>query len=278
MNSIKFNSYNGNFELTNLAPLTIIAGPCVIEGEDFALETAGKLKVIFDSYGCNWIYKSSFDKANRSSLDSFRGVGMHAGLKILENVKKEYNVPVITDLHEKEQVDEVSRVVDMLQTPAFLCRQTDFIEKVASSNKPVNIKKGQFLSPYEMRNVLKKAYSTGNTNIALCERGTTFGYGNLVVDMKSLSIMKSFNCPVIFDATHSVQLPGGLGNSSGGERQFVSTLATAATAIGIGGLFIECHPNPDKAPCDGPNMLNFDQLRNLLDKIIKLDQLVKKYI
>ena len=275
METIKFSSYNGDFELSNTSPLTLIAGPCVIEGEDFAIDTAGTLKEIFDSYGCKWIYKSSFDKANRSSKDSFRGLGIDKGLQILEKVKKTYRVPVITDVHEKEQVKDVASVVDFLQTPAFLCRQTDFINEVASANLPVNIKKGQFLSPYEMKNVLDKAKSTGNRNIALCERGTTFGYGNLVVDMKSLTIMKGYNSPVIFDATHSVQLPGGLGISSGGERQFVSTLAKAATSIGIAGLFLECHPNPDIAPCDGPNMLNFEQLRRLLDEILKIDKILK---
>jgi 2-dehydro-3-deoxyphosphooctonate aldolase (KDO 8-P synthase) len=275
MDTIKFRSYNGDFELSNNSPLTLIAGPCVIEGEDFAIDTAGALKEIFDSHGCKWIYKSSFDKANRSSKDSFRGLGIDKGLQILEKVKKTFGVPVITDIHEKEQVRDVASVVDFLQTPAFLCRQTDFITEVASAKIPVNIKKGQFLSPYEMKNVLDKAKSTGNSNIALCERGTTFGYGNLVVDMKSLTIMKGYNSPVIFDATHSVQLPGGLGISSGGERQFVSTLAKAATSIGIAGLFLECHPNPDKAPCDGPNMLNFEQLRRLLDEILKIDEIVK---
>lgn len=275
MDTIKFSSYNGDFELSNTSPLTLIAGPCVIEGENFAIDTAGALKEIFDTYGIKWIYKSSFDKANRSSKDSFRGLGIDKGLQILEKVKKTYRVPVITDIHEKEQVKDVASVVDFLQTPAFLCRQTDFITEVASANIPVNIKKGQFLSPYEMKNVLDKAKSTGNSNIALCERGTTFGYGNLVVDMKSLTIMKGYNSPVIFDATHSVQLPGGLGISSGGERQFVSTLAKAATSIGIAGLFLECHPNPDKAPCDGPNMLNYEQLRRLLDEILKIDKIVK---
>ena len=261
----------------NELPLVFIAGPCVIENREFALSTARELKGIFDQLELPFIYKSSFDKANRTSLSSFRGVGIDEGLSILAEVRGQIGVPIITDVHRSDQVEQVSSVVDMLQTPAFLCRQTDFILSVAASGKPVNIKKGQFLSPYEMENVLFKAKSTGNEKISLCERGTTFGYGNLVVDMKSFDIMRGFGNPVVFDATHSVQLPGGLGGASGGQREFVQSLACAAVATKIAAVFIETHPHPEIAPCDGPNMINFYDLFRLLQKLKNIDKIVKYY-
>jgi len=264
-----------NLEIGNHLPLTFIAGPCVIESREFALETAGQLKEVFASIGANFIYKSSFDKANRSSDSSFRGLGIAEGLDILKEVREKIGVSILTDVHNEDQVDDVAAVVDMLQTPAFLCRQTDFITKVTSTGKPVNIKKGQFLSPYEMKNVLKKATAGGNNQICLCERGTSFGYGNLVVDMRSLPIMSSFGNPVVFDATHSVQLPGMQGDSSGGQREFVPYLAAAAVTSGIAAVFIETHPDPDKAPCDGPNMLPFNDLVHVLKRLKSIDELIK---
>lgn len=257
-------------------PLTFIAGPCVIEGYDFGLKTAETLKKIFEEAGIRFIYKSSFDKANRSSVQSYRGVGMDEGLRILGKIREELNIPVLTDVHVPQQAEPAAEVVDMLQTPAFLCRQTDFIQAVAAAGKPVNIKKGQFLAPCSMKNVLEKAVDAGNDQITLCERGTSFGYGNLVVDMRSLSIMAETGYPVVFDATHSVQLPGAKGQSSGGQREFVPTLARAAVGAGVAGLFIEAHPDPDHAPCDGSNMLPFSYLPKFLSKIKKLDTLVKK--
>lgn len=258
-------------------PLAFIAGPCAIESREFALDTAARLRDIFAELGLPFIYKSSFDKANRSSASSFRGVGMEAGLDILAEVKDRIGVPVLTDVHEPEQCEPVARVVDMLQTPAFLCRQTDFIRAVAATGKPVNIKKGQFLAPWDMANVLQKAKETGNDNITLCERGTTFGYGNLVVDMRGLAIMGETGAPVIFDATHSVQLPGAQGSCSGGQREFVPTLARAAVAAGVAGVFLETHPNPDCAPCDGPNMVSFEELPRLLRELSAIDRIVKGY-
>ena len=247
-----------------------------MEGEQFALDTAGYLKELFAKYGARFIYKSSFDKANRSSGASYRGLGMDEGLKILQKVKQQIGVQVLTDVHEAYQAEPVASVVDMLQTPAFLCRQTDFILEVARQGKPVNIKKGQFLSPWEMQGVLDKARSTGNTNVMACERGFAFGYNNLVVDMRSLMIMRGFGCPVVFDATHSVQLPGGQGTSSGGQRQFVPGLARAAVACGVDGLFMEAHPNPDAAPCDGPNMVPFAHLECLIEQLLEVDNVVNK--
>ena len=258
-------------------PLAFIAGPCAIESREFALDTAARLRDIFAELGLPFIYKSSFDKANRSSASSFRGVGMEAGLDILAEVKDRIGVPVLTDVHEAEQCEPVARVVDMLQTPAFLCRQTDFIHAVAATNKPVNIKKGQFLAPWDMANVLQKAKETGNDNITLCERGTSFGYGNLVVDMRGLAIMAQTGAPVIFDATHSVQLPGAQGSCSGGQREFVPTLSRAAVAAGVAGVFLETHPNPDCAPCDGPNMVSFADLPQLLRELSAIDRIVKGY-
>lgn len=260
---------------SNRSSLFIIAGPCAIEGRQQTLEAAAALKEIFLQAGVPLIFKSSFDKANRSSGASYRGVGMAEGLSILAEVRERYDVPVITDIHLPEQAMPVAEVVDMLQIPAFLCRQTDLLLAAAATGKPVNIKKGQFLSPWEMRHVLAKARSTGNERICLCERGSSFGYNNLVVDMRGLEIMKTTGHPVIFDATHSVQLPGAGDGKSGGQREFVAALARAAVAVGVAGLFLETHPDPDKAPCDGPNMLPFTALPSLLATLKELDCVVK---
>jgi len=254
----------------------LIAGPCVIESEQFALDTAGQLKEITKELGIPFIYKSSFDKANRTSLHSYRGPGMEEGLRILSEVKKQINVPVLTDVHEDTPLAEVASVVDVLQTPAFLCRQTNYIQKVASLGLPVNIKKGQFLSPWEMKNVSEKAKETGNQNILVCERGASFGYNNLISDMRSLAVMRETGCPVVFDATHSVQLPGGGGDKTLGQRQFVPVLARAAVAVGIAGLFMETHPDPDQAPSDGPNMWPLARMRELLTVLVALDQVAKE--
>ena len=256
-------------------PVFLIAGPCAIESEKMALETASALKTMTAELGILFIYKSSFDKANRSSSSSFRGPGMAEGLRILAKVKAEIGVPVLTDVHEDTPIDEVADVVDVLQTPAFLCRQTNFIEKVAKAGKPVNIKKGQFLAPGDMVNVVDKARAMGNQNIMVCERGASFGYNNLVSDMRSLAIMRNTRCPVVFDATHSVQLPGGQGSSSGGQREFVPVLARAAIGAGVSGLFMETHPEPDKALSDGPNAWPLGQLQPLLETLIRLDGTVK---
>ena len=255
----------------------LIAGPCVIESESLAIETAGLLKEITTRLNIPFIYKSSFDKANRSSHHSFRGLGIAAGLKILEKVKKEVQVPVLTDVHEDTPLDEVAAVVDVLQTPAFLCRQTNFIQNVARTGKPVNIKKGQFLAPWDMQHVAAKAKSVGNEAIMVCERGASFGYNNLVSDMRSLAVMRNTQCPVVFDATHSVQLPGGQGHASGGQREFIPVLARAAIASGISGLFMETHPNPEKALSDGPNAWPLDQMEALLVVLKSLDQVVKHH-
>jgi 2-dehydro-3-deoxyphosphooctonate aldolase (KDO 8-P synthase) len=258
-------------------PLFIIAGPCAIESRQLALDTAGELKAICAAVGVPFIYKSSFDKANRSSDKSFRGVGMDEGLDILAEVKEKIGVPVLTDVHEIGQVKRVASVVDVLQTPAFLCRQTDFIHAVASCGKPVNIKKGQFLAPGDMKNVVDKARSvSGQDNIMVCERGVSFGYNNLISDMRSLMIMRDTGCPVVFDATHSVQLPGGQGTSSGGQREFVPVLARAAVAAGVAGVFMETHPNPAKALSDGPNAWPLAHMRVLLETLKALDAMVKK--
>ena len=258
-------------------PLFLIAGPCVVESRQLALDTAGILKEICAEAGVHFIYKSSYDKANRSSGRSFRGLGMAKGLEILGEVKKKLGVPVLTDVHDKEDVAEVAAAVDVLQTPAFLCRQTDFINAVAAAGRPVNIKKGQFLSPGEMKNVVEKAReASGGDNIMVCERGASFGYNNLVSDMRSLAIMRETGCPVVFDATHSVQLPGGQGTSSGGQREFIPVLARAAVASGIAGLFMETHPDPDKALSDGPNAWPLDRMKDLLLTLKALDALVKQ--
>jgi len=256
-------------------PFFLIAGPCAIESEDMALETATILKKMTAELGIPFIYKSSFDKANRSSVHSFRGPGVEEGLRILAKVRDEVGVPVLTDVHEESPMDEVADVVDVLQTPAFLCRQTNFIQRVARAGRPVNIKKGQFLAPGDMIHVVEKARTVGNDNIMVCERGASFGYNNLVSDMRGLAIMRNTDCPVVFDATHSVQLPGGNGASSGGRREFIPVLARAAVAAGISGLFMETHPNPEKALSDGPNAWPLGQLQPLLETLIRLDGTVK---
>jgi 2-dehydro-3-deoxyphosphooctonate aldolase (KDO 8-P synthase) len=270
--------YVCGFEVGLNQPFFLIAGPCVIEGEQFAMDTAGVLKEMTDRLEIPFIYKSSFDKANRSSGKSFRGPGVEEGLKILSNVKKSLQVPVLTDVHEDSPIEEVADVVDVLQTPAFLCRQTNFIDRVARQDIPVNIKKGQFLSPWEMKNVVDKAHATGNQKIMVCERGVSFGYNNLVSDMRSLAIMRNTNCPVVFDATHSVQLPGGLGGATGGQREFVPVLARAAIAVGVAGLFVETHPDPDRAPSDGPNMWPLNKMEELLVCLKELDQISKRFL
>ena len=256
-------------------PFFLIAGPCVIESEALAIETAGQLKELAASLQIPFIYKSSFDKANRSSHTSFRGPGMEEGLRILQKVRDQLQVPVLTDVHEDTPLEEVAAVVDVLQTPAFLCRQTNFIQNVARQGKPVNIKKGQFLSPWDMKNVADKALATGNEQIMVCERGASFGYNNLVSDMRSLAVMRECNVPVVFDATHSVQLPGGQGSCSGGQREFVPVLARAAIAAGVSGLFMETHPEPEKALSDGPNAWPLPRLRELLTVLKEVDSVVK---
>jgi 2-dehydro-3-deoxyphosphooctonate aldolase (KDO 8-P synthase) len=256
-------------------PLFLIAGPCVIESEKLILETAATLKEITGRLGIPFIFKASFDKANRSSAGSFRGPGLEAGLRILERVKTELGLPVLTDVHEDTPLDEVAAVVDVLQTPAFLCRQTNFIQNVARQGKPVNIKKGQFLAPWDMKNVVDKARQVGNEQIMVCERGVSFGYNTLVSDMRGLAIMRETGCPVVFDATHSVQQPGGQGSCSGGQREFVPVLARAAVAAGVSGLFMETHPNPEQALSDGPNMWPLSKLESLLATLVELDRVVK---
>ncbi len=263
------------FEAGPDTPFFLIAGTCVVESEAMALDTAGELKEITAGLGIPFIYKSSFDKANRSSQAAFRGPGMVEGLRILSEVKSQLGVPVLTDVHEATPLSEVASVVDVLQTPAFLCRQTDFILKVANAGKPVNIKKGQFLSPWEMQNVVDKAKSTGNEDIMICERGYSFGYNNLISDMRSLAVMRGTGCPVVFDATHSVQLPGGKGSASGGQREFIPVLARAATAAGVAGIFMETHPDPDKALSDGPNAWPLDKMFALLETLQAIDASVK---
>lgn len=257
------------------SPLFLIAGPCVIESEELAIETAGYLKEMCAQLSLPFIYKSSFDKANRSSAESYRGPGFEKGLMILEKVKKQIGVPVLTDVHEDTPLLEVASVVDVLQTPAFLCRQTNFIQSVAAMKKPVNIKKGQFLAPWDMANVVAKARATGNEQIMVCERGASFGYNNLVSDMRSLKIMRDTGCPVVYDATHSVQLPGGQGTVSGGQREFIPTLARAAVAAGIAGIFMETHPNPDKALSDGPNMIALENLSDLISTCLRIRQAIQ---
>ena len=270
------------FEIGLDQPFFLIAGPCVIESRQMAFDTAGQLKEITSALGVPFIYKSSFDKANRSSGTSFRGLGMEKGLEILADVKQQLQVPVLTDIHAIDEIKPVSAVVDVLQTPAFLCRQTDFIHACAQSGRPVNIKKGQFLAPHDMINVIDKARAAArevglpDDNFMACERGVSFGYNNLVSDMRSLSILRETRCPVVFDATHSVQLPGGQGSSSGGQREFVPVLARAAIAVGIAGLFMETHPNPAEAKSDGPNAVPLGRMKELLVTLIELDRVVKK--
>lgn len=263
------------FEVGLDHPLFLIAGPCVIESEQLALDTAGQLKEMTAALGMPFIYKSSFDKANRSSTRSFRGPGMAEGLKILDKVRSQIGVPVLTDVHEDTPLEEVAAVVDVLQTPAFLCRQTNFIQNVARQGKPVNLKKGQFLAPWDMQNVVDKAREVGNEQLMVCERGVSFGYNTLISDMRGLAIMRATGCPVVFDATHSVQQPGGQGTCSGGQREFVPVLARAAVAAGVSGVFMETHPDPEKALSDGPNAWPLDRMQALLETLQALDRTVK---
>ena len=264
------------FEVTDQSPFFLIAGPCVIESETLALDTAGYLRDLCIDLDIRFIYKSSFDKANRSSHESFRGLGLDAGLKILEMVREEIGVPVLTDVHEDTPLDEVAEVVSILQTPAFLCRQTNYIQAVAATGLPVNIKKGQFLAPWDMQHVVAKAKATGNEDIMVCERGTSFGYNNLVSDMRSMAVLRETGCPVIFDATHSVQLPGGQGSSSGGQREMVPLLARSAIGAGVHGLFMETHPDPEQALSDGPNSWPMYEMDALLKTLKRLDAVVKQ--
>jgi 2-dehydro-3-deoxyphosphooctonate aldolase (KDO 8-P synthase) len=264
-----------DFEVGLDRPLFLIAGPCVIESETLVQEVAGVLKEITDALGMRLIFKASFDKANRSSVASYRGPGIEAGLKVLQTVQQRFALPVLTDVHEDTPIAEVAAVVDVLQTPAFLCRQTNFILNVAAAGRPVNIKKGQFLSPWEMQNVVDKARSTGNQQIMVCERGFSFGYNNLIADMRSLSVMRATGCPVVFDATHSVQLPGAQGSASGGEREFVPVLARAAVGAGIAGIFMETHPRPETALSDGPNAWPLARMASLLGTLMQLDAIAK---
>ncbi|HXR51099.1 MAG TPA: 3-deoxy-8-phosphooctulonate synthase [Steroidobacteraceae bacterium] len=262
-------------EVGNATPLFLIAGPCVIESRGLLEQVAGRMQEICRKLGITYVFKASFDKANRSSARSFRGPGLEAGLAALEHVRNSFDVPVLTDVHEDTPVAEVASVVDVLQTPAFLCRQTNFIQNVARAGRPVNIKKGQFLSPWEMSQVVEKARATGNQDIMVCERGFSFGYNNLVADMRSLAVMRTTGCPVVFDATHSVQLPGAQGNASGGQREFIPVLARAAVAAGISGLFMETHPDPDAALSDGPNAWPLARMESLLTTLVELDRIVK---
>ncbi len=265
-----------DFSIGNDLPFVLLAGPCVIEGEDFSIKVATELRDIAARVGVPFVFKSSFDKANRTSVDGFRGPGLKEGLRILQRVKDEVGVPIITDVHTPEQAEPVAAVADILQTPAFLCRQTDFITEVAKAGKPVNVKKGQFLAPWDMPHVLEKAKSTGNCDIMLCDRGTSFGYNNLVSDFRSLIVMAETGAPVVFDATHSVQQPGGLGGATGGNREYVPSLAAAAVAIGVAALFMEVHPNPEQAKSDGPNSLYLKDLEALLMMLKSIDDLVKQ--
>ena len=265
----------GGREVGTATPLFLIAGPCVIESRGLLEQVAGRMQEICRKLGITYVFKASFDKANRSSVRSFRGPGLEAGLAALEHVRNSFDVPVLTDVHEDTPVAEVASVVDVLQTPAFLCRQTNFIQNVARAGRPVNIKKGQFLSPWEMSQVVEKARATGNQDIMVCERGFSFGYNNLVADMRSLAVMRTTGCPVVFDATHSVQLPGAQGNASGGQREFIPVLARAAVAAGISGLFMETHPDPDAALSDGPNAWPLARMESLLTTLVELDRIVK---
>ncbi len=259
----------------NQQPFFVIAGPCVIENEKLVMQTAQALKEITESLGIGLVFKSSFDKANRSSLDSFRGPGIEEGLRILEKVKTDIGLPILTDVHEDTPLDEVASVVDVMQTPAFLARQTNFILNVARQGKPVNIKKGQFMAPWDMQNVVDKAESTGNKQIMVCDRGTSFGYNTLISDMRGLAVMRRTGCPVIFDATHSVQQPGGLGSTSGGDRTMVPLLARSAIAAGVAGVFMEVHPDPDNALSDGPNMMPLNKVKQLLSQLAEIDKIIK---
>lgn len=266
----------GNVTFSNNAPLSIIAGPCQMESRDHAFDMAGSIKEITDKLGIGFVYKSSFDKANRTSLSSKRGIGLEKAMEIFADLKREFQVPVLTDVHTEEQCAIVADIVDVLQIPAFLCRQTDLLIAAAKTGRVINVKKGQFLAPWDMKNVLAKITESGNPNVMACERGVSFGYNTLVSDMRALPIMAAFGSPVIFDATHSVQQPGGQGTSSGGQREFVETLARAAVAVGVAGVFLETHQDPDNAPSDGPNMVRLDNLSNLLETLMAFDRLAKK--
>ena len=265
-----------DFIINNSKPFTLIAGPCVIENLDHALKTANKINDICNSLGLNFIYKSSFDKANRTSMNSLRGPGIHESLEIFNQVKDKIGCPIITDVHEKEQIDIITKVVDVIQIPAFLCRQTDLLVEAAKSNLPIMVKKGQFLAPWDMKNVVDKLEQNGDGGVLICERGVSFGYNTLVSDFRSIPILKNLGHPVVFDATHSVQQPGGLGDKSSGQREFVPTLAKAASAIGIAAIFMETHENPDLAPSDGPNMWPLNELKNLLEVLVRHDKIAKK--
>lgn len=267
----------GNFEVYSGCPVFLIAGPCVIEDELLTLKICEELKRITEKLGLNFIFKASYDKANRSSIKSYRGPGLRKGLEILKKVKSSFSVPILSDVHRHEEIEESAEVLDVIQIPAFLCRQTDLILDVAKTEKVVNVKKGQFLAPEDMRNIIEKIECTGNKKILLTERGTTFGYHNLVVDMRNFPIMRSFGYPVIYDATHSVQRPGGLGCSSGGDREMIPFLLRAAVGAGVDGIFMEVHPEPDKALCDGPNSLKLSELERLLEQVLKIDRVVKNY-
>ena len=273
MSNIKVNC--GKIEISNENKICIIAGPCQLESEQHALDIAGKVKEITNKFELGFIYKTSFDKANRTSLKSKRGVGLDASLQVFEKIKKELNVPILTDVHNVEQCTVISKHVDVMQIPAFLCRQTDLLIAAAKTNKIINVKKGQFLAPWDMINVTKKISDSGNNNILITERGASFGYNTLVTDMRSLPIMSKLGYPIVFDATHSVQQPGGLGNKSGGEREFVTHLSRAAVAVGVAAVFIETHQDPDNAPSDGPNMIPLNELDTLLDKLVQIDKLIK---
>ena len=264
-----------DFIINNSKPFTLIAGPCVIENLDHALKTANKINQICNSLGLNFIYKSSFDKANRTSMNSLRGPGIHESLEIFNQIKDKIGCPIITDIHEKDQIDIITKVVDVIQIPAFLCRQTDLLVEAAKSNLPVMVKKGQFLAPWDMKNVVDKLSQNGDGGVLICERGVSFGYNTLVSDFRSIPILKNLGHPVVFDATHSVQQPGGLGDKSSGQREFVPTLAKAASAIGIAAIFMETHENPDEAPSDGPNMWPINELKNLLEVLVRHDKIAK---
>ncbi|WP_156851261.1 3-deoxy-8-phosphooctulonate synthase [Bartonella refiksaydamii] len=266
----------GSVIFSNESPLSLIAGPCQMESRDHAFEIAGQIKTITDQVGIGFVYKSSYDKANRTSINAARGIGLEKAMAIFSDLKKEFDCPVLTDVHTEEQCTIVASTVDILQIPAFLCRQTDILAAAAKTGRVINIKKGQFLAPWDMENVLRKVTQSGNPNVMLCERGTSFGYNRLISDMRSLPILRSFGAPVIFDATHSVQEPGGQGNSSGGQRQFVEVLARAAVSVGVAGVFLETHQDPDNAPSDGPNMVKIDHLQRLLETLMEFDYLSKK--
>ncbi|EJF85642.1 3-deoxy-8-phosphooctulonate synthase [Candidatus Bartonella washoeensis] len=266
----------GNIVFSNEAPFSLIVGPCQMESREHAFEMAGRIKTITDQVGIGFVYKSSYDKANRTSLSAARGIGLEKAMVIFSDLKKEFGCPVLTDVHTEEQCTAVASTVDILQIPAFLCRQTDLLVAAAKTGRVINIKKGQFLAPWDMENVLRKVVESGNCNVMLCERGTSFGYNRLISDMRSLPILRSFGSPVIFDATHSVQEPGGKGDSSGGQRQFVEVLARAAVSVGVAGVFLETHQDPDNAPSDGPNMIKIDHLQRLLETLMEFDYLSKK--